>query len=145
VPLGSSIALAAEPVRRCCFYKSARHDSTAILRSIHLTSSTARSGIFHSPHERTLRNHDMSIFDAMQPRNGAVVSQLILNGSNVNAKTASSLTVIQYAALEYFKQIDHAGSLIAAQQLRPTDLLQKKSRVRLTTQNICRIFLLDRK
>jgi len=60
----------------------------------------------------------MSIFDAMQPRNGAAVSQLISNDSDVNARTASGLTVIQHAALEYFKQIDHAGSLIAAQQLR---------------------------
>jgi hypothetical protein len=61
----------------------------------------------------------MDLFSAMLPNNGAEVSQLISNGSNVNARNASGLTVVQYAAVEYSSQISLAGSSTEkAQQLR---------------------------
>jgi hypothetical protein len=67
----------------------------------------------------TLWSHDENLFDAMRPGNGAEVSRLISNGSDVNAKTARGVTVIQHAALAYMSQIGLAGNLTEkAQQLR---------------------------
>jgi hypothetical protein len=62
-------------------------------------------------------------FDAMRPSNSDTVSRLILNGSDVNATNSSGLTVVQYAARDYFS-------------LRPTALPQKKSRLKLWTQHL---------
>jgi hypothetical protein len=61
----------------------------------------------------------MSLHDAMKANNGGTVSTLVREKYSVNGKNSSGLTVIQFAAIEYYSDIGKAGSLTEeAQQLR---------------------------